>query len=145
MVFGNSNREKIFHNYNAMLIEDDSFIRMVTKDILKRLKFSEVFEAHNGLDAIEQLQKTIADNDNNVLIDIIICDIKMQPINGLEFLSYVKSQDNFLSDIPILFLTGDAKEDIVVEAQSLGANGYLLKPLTFRGIQNKLYSILKGL
>ncbi len=143
---GDLRKKKNFTNYNAMLIEDDSFIRMVTRDVLKRLQFSEVFEATNGLDAINQLEENIANDDEEpTLIDIIICDINMAPMNGMGFVNYVKKQDNFLSDIPILFLTGDAKEDMVHEARKLGVNGYLLKPLTYNGIQDRLYSILKGM
>lgn len=101
----------------SLVVEDDAVFRRLIVKALTRNNFA-VVEAENGIKA-----QRIFDEQHSDL-DIIISDVKMPELDGVEFLKYVRSQ----SDIPFILMTGFSE---IVEAQGaarLGANEFLQKP-----------------
>ena len=117
----------------GLVVDDNDFIRLEMKKNLVYLGFKEVFEAANGMDALELLVHSP---------DIIICDINMEPLNGFEFVKHVRALPAPACAVPIIFLTGDAQEKQVQEAIDLSVNAYLLKPVTLDNLKSKIMTIL---
>lgn len=105
----------------TVLIVDDSatFRTMVSFALKKIANFENELQASDGLEALDALAK------NHV--DLVICDVNMPNMNGLELLKSVKTDDR-LKGIPFIMLTTEGKEDDRDRAVRLGANGYLSKP-----------------
>jgi putative two-component system response regulator len=104
----------------VLAVDDDMINLKLLKSMLtKQDNISEVLEARNGTDAIEIL-KSVSD------IDIILLDIIMPVMGGIEMLKIVRADDN-LKQLPIIMLTTD--ETKKSEALESGANGFLMKPV----------------
>jgi len=104
-----------------VLIVDDDFInRKLLQTLLKRNSLiSETIEAENGSDALDKLRK---EKD----IDLILLDIMMPIVDGVEFLKIFRS-DMANSDIPVIVLSTDDTRK--VEIFDNGANDFLRKPI----------------
>ncbi|MCD6012239.1 MAG: response regulator [Flavipsychrobacter sp.] len=113
---------------SILVIEDDYLDIVSIKRALN--KFEKKFElniAHNGVEALEMLNGNIPDQ-KKVHPDIILLDINMPKMNGIEFLRIIK---NYLSlnNIKIFITTTSAEEYDKLAAEQLGITGYILKPL----------------
>jgi len=102
----------------VMVVDDSVTIRTVTKNFLERHKYS-VITAKDGLDALGKLEQEKP--------DIILLDIEMPRMDGLEFAEKIKSNPNF-SDIPIIMITFVAGEAHKSRALKLGINKFMSKP-----------------
>ena len=110
-----------------LLVEDDYLDVESVKRALKKQKINHVLHiAHNGVDALAMLTS----ETNKVIPDVILLDINMPKMNGLEFLSIIKNYYN-LKNIKIFIITTSAEEYDKFTAQSLDVSGYILKPLNF--------------
>ncbi len=98
-----------------LIVDDEISIRRTLKDILEYEKY-EVLDAENGLKALE-LVKTEK-------FDLILCDIKMPEIDGLEVLDEITKT----SDTPVVMISGHGNIDTAVEAIKKGAFDYISKP-----------------
>ncbi len=106
----------------ALTVDDSPTLRkMVVFALKKKLGCKDVYEAGDGLEAIEIL--TIHPKE----IELIICDINMPNMNGLEFLSRIKKKESF-SHIPVIMLTTESRYEEREKAIKLGADAYLNKP-----------------
>ena len=105
----------------CVLIVDDDFInRTLLKSILRKYsEISEMVEAENGSDALDKLK-------SHGNIDIVLLDIIMPILNGIEFLKIFRGDPNF-NNIPVLVLsTDDTRKG---EVMDLGANDFHRKPI----------------
>lgn len=110
-----------------LLVEDDYLDVESVRRIFKKWDVQHtLYVAHNGVDALNMLTR---DNDR-VSPDIILMDINMPKMNGLEFISIIKSYYN-LKNIVLFVLTTSGEAYEKTTAQSLGVSGYLVKPLNF--------------
>jgi CheY-like chemotaxis protein len=108
-----------------LLIEDDTIEIMKFNRVLKTLGLHhKVIEAHNGQEALEILKM------KEVIPDIIILDLNMPKINGIEFLRILK-EDDYLKYIPAVILTTSNNHTDVLECYKIGISGYVLKPLKY--------------
>nr|MBC8484492.1 sigma-54-dependent Fis family transcriptional regulator [Bacteroidota bacterium] len=101
---------------NILIIDDERSIRNTLRDILEYEKFK-VDEAENGMDAIELIK--------NKTYDVILCDIKMPEMDGIEVLDKAL----LLTDSPIIMISGHGTIETAVEAIKKGAYDYIAKPL----------------
>lgn len=117
-----------------ILVVDDDMInlKLLKSMLMKTSKVAEVIEAKNGADAIELLK---IHND----IDIILLDIIMPVMGGIEMLKVVRADEN-LRQLPIIVLTTD--ETKKTEALETGANGFLMKPIRERDLLPKIEQLL---
>ncbi len=112
-----------------LAVDDDMINLKLLKSMLtKHENVSEVLEARNGADAIGIL-KSISD------IDIILLDIIMPVMGGLEMLKVVRA-DESLRQIPVIMLTTD--ETKKSEALESGANGFLMKPVRAHDLKDQI-------
>lgn len=114
-----------------LLIEDDYLDVESVKRALKKIHADcELHVAHNGVDGLELLTGNTPEG-KKLVPDIIILDINMPKMNGMEFLRIIKNYYS-LSDIRIYILTTSAEEYDKIATENLGVHGYILKPLDFR-------------
>ncbi|MFK5957359.1 MAG: sigma-54 dependent transcriptional regulator [Lutibacter sp.] len=115
-----------------LLIEDEAAIRRVLKKIISEENDNyEVEEAEDGLVGLEMITK----ND----YDLILCDIKMPKMDGMEVLEKVKK---IKSEIPIVMISGHGDLDIAVNAMRLGAFDYISKPPDLNRLLNTVRNAL---
>ena len=119
-----------------MLIEDDMIEIMKLNRTISKLKLKhKIVETNNGEDAL----KLLSEMDN--LPDIILLDLNMPKVDGIEFLSILKSDDN-LKHIPTVILTTSNNQKDLVECFKIGVSGYILKPLKYEDYVDKIDKVL---
>jgi two-component system chemotaxis response regulator CheY len=119
---------------NALIVEDQSFIRTVVSRILKQLDFNNIWEAEEGTAGLDIALERRP--------DVIICDIEMAPMDGLTFLQQLRQKEDLGRRTPVVFLTNHAQKDIVLKARDLGVNAFIAKPVTVLGLRDKLAVLL---
>jgi CheY-like chemotaxis protein len=114
-----------------LLIEDDYLDVESVRRVLKKLNVPHVLKvAHNGVDALALLTTSLPDGSNFVP-DIILLDINMPKMNGIEFLGIIKNYHS-LKSIKTFVITTSAEEYDKLATTHLGITGYILKPLSFK-------------
>ncbi len=117
----------------VLAVDDDLINLKLLKSMLSKSgKVKEVIEAKNGSDAIGQLKG----RDD---IDLILLDIIMPIMGGIDMLKVVRADDN-LRQLPIIVLTTD--ETKKVEALECGANGFLMKPIRNEELMKKIATVI---
>jgi len=112
-----------------LAVDDDMInLKLLKSMLMKNPDVKEVVEAKNGADAIGYIRSR---ND----IDLVLLDIIMPIMNGLEMLKVVRSDEN-IEQMPIIVLTTD--ETKKTEALELGANGFLMKPIRNNDLLEKI-------
>ncbi len=117
----------------VLAVDDDMINRKLIKSMLMKAdNVSEIIEAVNGMDALDILKK-----DQN--IDIVLLDIIMPIMGGIDFLKVARADDN-MKNIPVIVLTTD--ETIRGEALNEGANDFLTKPIREKDIVSKINQLI---
>lgn len=113
-------------NKTILLLEDDKVDAMTVRRAMNELKIANPLKhVFNGIEGLEYLQ----DSANEVPC-IILLDLNMPKMNGLEFLKVIK-QDPILKKIPVIVLTTSNAEKDKIESFSLSVAGYMLKPVDY--------------
>lgn len=121
---------------NILLIEDDVIEVMKFNRVLKKLEFNHlIIEATNGEEALDILRK------KEIVPDIIILDLNMPKLNGIEFLNILKA-DDALKFIPAIILTTSNNHKDVMECYKIGIAGYILKPLKYEEYVDRIAKLL---
>lgn len=101
-----------------LLIEDEFFIR----DLYERYLTKNGYQVITAVDGQEGLDKALANQ-----VDLILLDIMMPKLTGIEVLERIKKEGSIAKDTPVYLLTNQVQESIIKEAFKLGAEGYLIK------------------
>jgi two-component system chemotaxis response regulator CheY len=111
------------NSIRALIVDDSSVMRKIVERSLVQagLELTKVFGAGNGAEALSVL----ADNQ----VDLILCDINMPVMDGLEFVKQLPGVPN-AKGVPVVMITTEGSEAHVVQALSAGARGYIRKPFT---------------
>lgn len=119
----------------TVLIIDDSptFRTMVSFALKKIANFENEIQAADGLEALDALAK----ND----VHLMICDVNMPNMNGLEFLKTVRSDEKY-KRIPVIMLTTEGKDEDQERAMKLGASAYLNKPFKPNALKAEIERLL---
>lgn len=119
-----------------LLVEDNLIEIMKMKRTISLLKLNHTInEAKNGEDALEFLK------DRSKIPDIILLDLNMPKINGIEFLKILKANDD-LKHIPTIILTTSSNQKDILECYKTGMSGYVLKPLKYEDYVKKIETVL---
>nr|WP_116790432.1 response regulator [Flavobacterium psychrotrophum] len=122
---------------NILLIEDDAIEVMKFNRVLKSMELNhKVIEAGNGEEALHILK------DKNIIPDIIILDLNMPKINGIEFLGILKA-DEVLKYIPAIILSTSNNHRDVMECYRIGIAGYLIKPLKYEDYTDRVKKLIE--
>jgi CheY-like chemotaxis protein len=110
-----------------LLIEDDELDIISVERSLKKLESEYVLHsAYNGIEALKMLR----DNALGLVPDVILLDINMPRMNGIEFLKVIREDKN-LKDLKVFIMTTSSEGDDRSEAEKLGISGYIIKPLNY--------------
>ncbi|MDO6491280.1 MAG: response regulator [Cellulophaga sp.] len=121
---------------NILFIEDDMIETMKLKRTVSKLQLKHnITEAKNGEEALDILQS------GNTLPDIILLDLNMPRMSGIEFLSILKADDK-LRFLPTIILTTSENRADLQECYRIGIAGYVIKPLKYEDYETKLQSVL---
>ena len=104
---------------SILVVDDASLVRAQLRGALRKVDYT-VLEAGDGLEALAQLEQ------HGASVKLIICDIHMPNMNGLELLERLHAAG---STTPVIMLTAEADPEIIRRAKALGARGWLMKPL----------------
>ena len=116
-----------------LAVDDDMInLKLLRSMLMKSGKIKEVIEAKNGSDAIDKMRS----RDD---IDLVLLDIIMPIMGGIEVLKIVRADDN-LKQVPIIVLTTD--ETKKGDALEFGANGFLMKPIRKDSLIDKILALI---
>lgn len=122
---------KMLKKTRLLIAEDDLFNRLLVVSMLAKNKEIEVLEAKDGEEALSILM------DQH--IDIVLLDIHMPKMNGLETLEEIQRIDR-LVNIPILVISSDEIEK--KQSLALGANEFIPKPFNLKALEKQIYDAL---
>lgn len=108
-----------------ILIADDMrSLRDFISGSLSKYGFQDIHEAENGAVGLEKIKQTVVSKD---LFDLVISDIRMPGIDGIELLQNFRSIEVY-QEAPFIICSTEAEKEMVLDAVDLGASGYLVKP-----------------
>lgn len=125
-------------NYDTgiLIIEDDLFIRATLRKMLRSLGCSDVRQAGDGSEALALLEGDWSPG-------IILCDVRMEPMDGLTFLRELRANtDPQRARLPVIMLTGAIDESVMKSSTDLGVSSYLLKPVSSKMLAEQVTALL---
>ena len=122
-------------SFNVLIVDDSSSMRIVIKKTLEISGFDigEIFEAGNGREALDVLDKQWA--------DIILTDIHMPDMDGFSFLKELQ-KDEVLSSTRVVVVTTDSREERIDELMNLGVKALIRKPFRPEQIKTVILDVL---
>ena len=111
-----------------LVVEDNKDVRENLKELLESSGY-QVFAAKNGIEAINEFRK--------IKPDLILCDIMMPLMDGLEFYSIIRDEE-LLANTPFIFLTAKTDINTYSKAMNLGAEDYIFKPYNARELLQRV-------
>ncbi len=116
-----------------LIIDDEKFIRQLVSRTLHDLGYRFIKEAENGEDGLKII------NHADGLIEVVLLDIEMPKVSGLDFLRVVRSHEkDSIRKVPIVMLTGHSDMDHVREAAKIGIHGFLAKPVSKANLDKQI-------
>ncbi|MBP2226850.1 two-component system chemotaxis response regulator CheY [Azospirillum agricola] len=126
-----------YARYHILVIEDQPFVRRTIVQIMAQIGFQGVAEADNGESGMQECIRTNP--------DLIVCDIDMKPVSGLQFLERLRTSAEAANPrAPVVFLTNHTESEIVKQAMALGVNGFVVKPPSFAALKERVDRLLGG-
>jgi two-component system chemotaxis response regulator CheY len=119
---------------DVLIVDDSAAIRKILQRMLRQagLDLGVILEAGDGIEALEKL--------SSHSVGLILSDINMPNMDGIQLLSILKSSAKF-KHVPVIMITTEGGEAKVMEAVQLGASGYVRKPFTADQIKEKLLGL----
>lgn len=103
-----------------LVVDDSSTVRQQISMVLERGGGYKIIMAEDGFDALEKLR-------TNPDVSLVITDMKMPRLNGIEFLECMKRESEY-KNIPVIVVTTETEVGLIEQAKQLGAKGWLVKP-----------------
>ncbi|MBN1972268.1 MAG: response regulator [Sedimentisphaerales bacterium] len=116
---------------SLMIVDDSATMRKIIMRTMRMsgLEFNEPQEAGNGKEALEKL--------SSGPVDIVLCDINMPEMNGMEFVKKARELSN-CANTKIIMVSTESAQELIDNIIADGANGYITKPFTPEKFQEKL-------
>jgi len=111
----------------VLLVDDSRTIRNIQKNVLAQLGHSDVIEAGDGVEALEQLKH----HD----VDLMLVDWNMPNMDGITLVRNVRKTNQ---RVPIIMCTTEAQKERVIEAVRAGINNYMVKPFDVESLAQKI-------
>ena len=131
--------ENPLEKVHILVVEDEKFMRNLICRLLYELQTGRTTDVDNGEEGIKALAVDAAH------VDLILLDIEMPEMDGLEFLQLLRNSKGTLQnpDVPVIMLTGHSEDDKVKRALELGIQGYLLKPVSKKDMLTRIMHALR--
>ncbi len=119
-----------------LIVEDSATMRSLIVSSLEALEVSvKIVEAKNGFEALRLLPREV--------FDLVVTDINMPDINGLELASFIKGSEKYAS-IPLVIVSTEGSERDVEKGLGIGADAYLVKPFDPEAFRQIVLDLLAG-
>ena len=121
----------------TLIVDDSSMMRKIVERALRQagLELMVVHEAGSGTEGLDLLRSK--------QVDLILSDINMPSMDGLEFLRQLRAQ-NLATGVPVVMITTESSEEHVKQAILAGAQGYIRKPFTAEQVKERVLPLLNA-
>jgi two-component system, chemotaxis family, chemotaxis protein CheY len=121
----------------TLIVDDSSVMRKIVERALRQagLETMVVHEAGSGTEGLDVLKAK--------QVDLILSDINMPSMDGLEFLRQLRAQ-NLAPGVPVVMITTESSEEHVKQAILAGAQGYIRKPFTAEQVKERVLPLLSA-
>lgn len=118
-----------------LIVDDNHHMRVLLSEVLRAVGLQNIYEAGDGAEALQQMRAHP--------IDIVMTDLAMEPLDGIDFVRLLRnSPDSPNQMAPVIMITGHSTMRRISEARDVGVNEFLAKPLTARGVLDRLQKII---
>jgi two-component system chemotaxis response regulator CheY len=126
----------------TLIIDDSAVMRKVIERALRQagLELTEVLQASNGEEALQALRDDQVDNSP---LALILSDINMPVMDGLQFLE-TRRQEGLAPGVPVVMITTEGNEAFVMRAIAAGAQGYICKPFTAEQVKVRVLPLMRA-
>lgn len=123
---------------SALVVDDETFTRMVMVKVVQNLGFGKVHEAGDGEAALGFLETTP--------VQVVICDVEMRPVGGVVLLQRLRARESAQGGavLPVLFVSNRIEPEAQAEAEALGRVRFLHKPVQGPQLRAALEDLLGG-
>jgi len=121
----------------TLIVDDSSVMRKIVERALRQagLELAAVHEAGSGIEGLDVLRAKP--------VDLILSDINMPTMDGLEFLRQIRAQ-NLAPGVPVVMITTESSEEHVKQAILAGARGYIRKPFTAEQVKERVLPLVRA-
>jgi two-component system chemotaxis response regulator CheY len=121
----------------ALIVDDSSVMRKIVERALRQAGLDSliVVEAASGVEGLEALKAAP--------VDLILTDINMPAMDGLEFLRQIRAQQ-LAQGVPVVMITTESSEEHVKQAIQAGARGYIRKPFTAEQVKERVLPLVRA-
>lgn len=120
-----------------LLVDDNQYMRLLLAEILRAVGVHTILEASDGAEGLKMLRAHP--------IDVVMTDLSMRPMDGVEFVRLLRhSPESPNPMMPVIMITGHSTVVRVNEARNAGVNEFLTKPLTARGVLERLHQAVQN-
>ncbi len=138
MLTGKFRLDHDLSSLSILLVDDNSSMRKVLRNLLSTLKTGPILEADSALDALRVLQE--------IPIDLVVTDLKMEPVSGLDLVRMLRTgTDSPNPRVPIIMLTGHTDIHLVEEARDVGIDEFIAKPVSMQSLYDRIVEICENL
>ncbi len=124
-----------YEEFSVLIVDDEQFARQIVRNLLIQIGIRRIHEAADGKAGLLELLR--------VKPSMVLCDVHMKPIDGRQFLKTVReTKVARVAATPVVFLTADAQPDTVQFAKEHAANGYLVKPVSFAQLKQRIDAVI---
>lgn len=124
-----------FARLSILIVDDNMHMRRILHTLVRGFGFVDVREASDGAEAIGFMQGRE--------FDIVLCDVSMQPIDGIEFVTMIRrSPDSPAPMVPIIMVTGHTERVRVSAARDAGVNEFVAKPVTAVALLQRINEVI---
>jgi two-component system chemotaxis response regulator CheY len=125
-----------FDYVNILLVDDNRHMRILLSEILRAIGVRKVLEASDGAEGMHILKQ--------FPVDIIMTDLAMAPVDGVDFIRLLRTSPTSPNPMcPVIMISGHSTLRRISEARDAGANEFLSKPVTARGVLSRVSEIIE--
>ena len=119
-----------------LLVDDNHYMRILLAEILRAVGVVRIYEANDGAEGLQMMR--------DHAVDVVMTDLSMQPLDGIDFVRLLRnSPDSPNQMAPVIMITGHSTFARVNEARDAGVSEFLAKPLTARGVVERLHQAVE--
>lgn len=124
-----------FGAISVLIVDDSRNMRSLLRTLLSALGVENIYDAADGNEAFFKLR--------DYTIDVVLCDIMMEPLDGIAFALKVRRDRNSPDPfVPIIMVTGYTEQSRVIEARDVGVNEFLAKPISANDLAARIISCI---
>jgi CheY-like chemotaxis protein len=132
---GKGDKGRVRYNLaKILLVDDNQHMRVLLSEILRAIGVRNIYEAGDGAEGLQMLR--------NNPVDIIITDLAMQPLDGIDFVRLLRQTKGMSQMTPVIMITGHSTLQRLNQARNAGVNEFLAKPLTARGVLERVALVI---